>query len=697
MRFPWRYLLAIAALMAGSLLLAACGGEEEEEATPTQTEEPLPSSTAVSPSPTAPPTQTQSADIIVPSPETCARESEPFWHWQAGGDLLITDFFFTTSSVGFAVGEPRTLLRTEDGGGNWTVWAIDSPHILRTIYFSSEEIGWVAGDGGTILQTTDGGYTWQSQQSGTEADLLMIKFFDDKTGWAAGKNGSLLRTTDGGASWLAGAAGPQMTIVDLAFVDAQEGYLVGHAGGSDLEGRVLHTTDGGVTWEDTGFHGAGPEGIYVRKDMLPWVVGGWVHGKIWRGVGDTTQPIEPAGRGRFQDVFFSDAQHGWAVGDRGLAASTRDGGGYWQSMGVDESTDWKMLRFASERDAVLAGYSYSDGIQVAHSSDGGMTWAAAPAGSSRTDPLEVSSMDFVDQWFGWAVGKGPPWDEPTELLITVDGGQFWQTHDVLGGGARRVTFVDRLRGWAIGEGGLVARSDDGGRNWEIQSIPFPQEVEAISFVDRDYGWVASAETPSDMCQGPYDTDSLTLFRTSSGGDEWEGPICIEIPEQPFPWPEGPLGMQFVDEDTGWIVGDNGLILKTTDGGLNWLLQESKVAVDLTDVYFVDVQTGWVTADQGALLQTTDGGAHWKQDRVGTRKLAGVRFVDRETGWVAVEQCCTEVGSVFQTSDGGETWNEIELPFWSALSLDAVDKDHVWVGTTQRIAAYAPVCLSPDKP
>lgn len=35
MKFPWRYLLVVAALTAGALLLPACGGEEEEAAAPT--------------------------------------------------------------------------------------------------------------------------------------------------------------------------------------------------------------------------------------------------------------------------------------------------------------------------------------------------------------------------------------------------------------------------------------------------------------------------------------------------------------------------------------------------------------------------------------------------------------------------------------------------------------------------------------
>jgi len=318
----------------------------------------------------------------MPSPELCAGESEPFWHWQ-GPRVEIKDFFFTTSSVGFATGDPYTLLRTEDGGSCWTVWPNDSPHPLNAIYFSSQKTGWVAGDGGTILRTTDGGITWQPQQAGTEANLYVIKFLDDQTGWAGGSNGTLLRTTDGGATWLAGATGQQADVVDIAFVDAREGYLIGHVG-IGPGNYVLHTSDGGATWQNTDFWDTWPNAIYVAKGATPWLAGGWVGGKIWKGIGHGSKTLvkEISGQAKcqFRRILFSDAQHGWAVGDCGLAISTEDGGTAWQPMKVHDHANWKMLRFTSEQNAVLAGYSYVDGIQVAHSSDGGETWSPASAG-----------------------------------------------------------------------------------------------------------------------------------------------------------------------------------------------------------------------------------------------------------------------------------------------------------------------------
>ena len=648
---------------------------------------PVPATATRSPAPTSPPPP-------MPSPEICVEESESFWHWQAGY-VAINDVFFTTSSVGFAVGEPNTLLRTDDGGSGWRAWPIDLPHYARSIYFSSPETGWIAGDEGMILRTIDGGLSWEPQNSGTEEWLRVIKFWDDKIGWAGGRK-TLLHTTDGGASWSSSTLPEEiMWVVDLAFVDPQEGYLVGYEDWDGLFGRILHTTDGGATWEYTGFSGAGPAAIYAAKDMPTWVAGGWVDGTIWKGIDHTSQAVSPGGgHGKFTEVLFSDAQHGWAIGC-GLAVRTEDGGEHWQSMEVPESACWTMLRFVSEEEAVLAATS----LRVAHSSDGGRSWVMVPAGGSHTQPYgNVNNLDFVDPWFGWAVSGDPG---RGHLLSTIDGGQSWEEREALGGAVLQVEFVDRLRGWAIGAAGLVARSDNGGRSWEIQSIPFPEDLQAVAFVDRHHGWIVSAEEASGVCPRRVSgVENLVLFRTSSAGDEWEGPICVGVPQEPSSsWRKIAPQLQFIDQDIGWLVGADGLIAKTTDGGLNWQIQASGVSVDLTDVHFLDSQIGWVTGDEGVLLQTTDGGEQWLRQRVGETKLTGVRFVDKDTGWVTSWHGSSDA---LYTSDGGQTWHPVGRAAVSYRGgqphgLDAVDVHHVWVATAIGIRAYAPVCLSRPKP
>ena len=60
---------------------------------------------------------------------------------------------------------------------------------------------------GTILRTTNGGTNWTSQSSGTTNHLYGVSFTDANTGTAVGGGGTILRTTNGGTNWTSQSSG----------------------------------------------------------------------------------------------------------------------------------------------------------------------------------------------------------------------------------------------------------------------------------------------------------------------------------------------------------------------------------------------------------------------------------------------------------------------------------------------------------
>ena len=50
---------------------------------------------------------------------------------------------------------------------------------------------------------------------------------------------------------------------------------------------------------------------------------------------------------------------------------------------------------------------------------------------------------------------------------------------------------------------------------------------------------------------------------------------------------------FINENEGWVVGDEGLILHTTNGGDDWLEVNSGTAKDLVKIFFYDSNNGWI--------------------------------------------------------------------------------------------------------
>lgn len=96
---------------------------------------------------------------------------------------------------------------------------------------------------GHILRSQDG-ERWEQIVAPVNRLLTAVSFADEKQGWAVGHDASILHTTDGGASWELQHFDPDGLgpLLDVYFENAQRGYAIG------AFGTFLGTTDGGKTW-----------------------------------------------------------------------------------------------------------------------------------------------------------------------------------------------------------------------------------------------------------------------------------------------------------------------------------------------------------------------------------------------------------------------------------------------------------------
>jgi len=117
-------------------------------------------------------------------------------------------------------------------------------------------------------------------------------------------------------------------------------------------------------------------------------------------------------------------------------------------------------------------------------------------------------------------------------------------------------------------------------------------------------------------------------------------------------------IQFVNQNIGWIVGDEGLIIKSTDGGSTWFEQEGGQGYYLSDLHFFDDQTGIIcggTNNHGRILRTTNGGNQWDEIALSNYSptLLSIYFLNSNLGWTAGTN---EI--LFRTIDGGVSWDSI---------------------------------------
>jgi photosystem II stability/assembly factor-like uncharacterized protein len=285
-----------------------------------------------------------------------------------GAFAHLNDVHFPSRTTGYAVGEFGTVLRSTDGGRNWSQLQSAPFGTFTGVFFIDDQTGWIAGSGG-IFATTDGGESWarQSTPSGIGA-LNAVYMIDANVGWAVGTNGTILRTATGGqgvppsGGWQRPAAGLGSnsqrisgTLYDVKFVGATDGYIIGQ---SNNTGMLLRTDDG-TTW---GHSYAGTSeplfGIGTAPDGAVYVVGG--NNTIRKLVGfDAFEQFANVPPGRLLAVEFIDANRGFIVGQSGTLLRTENGGDTWTQMDAGTNRDLHAVDFVDEDTGAVVG---SDGV-----------------------------------------------------------------------------------------------------------------------------------------------------------------------------------------------------------------------------------------------------------------------------------------------------------------------------------------------
>jgi photosystem II stability/assembly factor-like uncharacterized protein len=120
-------------------------------------------------------------------------------------------------------------------------------------------------------------------------------------------------------------------------------------------------------------------------------------------------------------------------------------------------------------------------------------------------------------------------------------------------------------------------------------------------------------------------------------------------------------MSFVDEKTGFLVGEFGTILKTVDAGSTFSRPTSPIPLTLFAVNFANGNSGYATGIDGSLIATSDGGRTWRKEDSGTKDhLIGVR----SNGQLAVAVGLR--GAVMAKKAGGK-WTAVDAKTLNWLS------------------------------
>ena len=169
------------------------------------------------------------------------------------------------------------------------------------------------------------------------------------------------------------------------------------------------------------------------------------------------------------------------------------------------------------------------------------------------------------------------------------------------------------------------------------------------------------------------TSGLISVSTISGTTSTSSPITVWL-MQSSGTTSNLKAVRFVSASTGWAVGDNGTVLKTTNEGNTWTSQSLGTSENLSGICYANGNNIIISAANGqTLYKTTDGGNNWSSTATGKSNV-GFTFGDMNTGWYI-----TGFNTVYKSVDGGSTWNTVNTGMTPAIyGLYPYNANIVWV-------------------
>lgn len=286
----------------------------------------------------------------------------------------------------------------------------------------------------------------------------------------------------------------------------------------------------------------------------------------WRLVsGGTTQTLNK--------VHFADPSTGYISGSEALIMKSSNGGESWSHEVLPSLSDFWCVYAVAPDVAYIGAWD-----TVYTTRNGGAIWTGIPTLSTN---FSITDIQFLNPLEGVAMLAG------STCFTTGDGGATW----TFKGGVGAIEdfygshFLTKDYGFAVGDCGLIAKTIDGGENWEAYRWDEYVNWSCLKIFDVFF---------TSTAMGFAVADSGYLFKTDNSGSHWSKVILGEETDQL-------KSICFINSSTGYIAGSKGKIYKTNDGGDTWNLEDVPTENNLNSIFFVADSVGFAVGEQGTIL------------------------------------------------------------------------------------------------
>jgi photosystem II stability/assembly factor-like uncharacterized protein len=305
------------------------------------------------------------------------------------------------------------------------------------------------------------------------------------------------------------------------------------------------------------------------------------------------------------------------------------------------------VKSLSKDRALIIGY----GGKMLETTDGGASFNKIESGTD----LALYKM-FVRGNQLWIAGQ------EGLILHSADGGKTWQKQD---SGTKvylfSVFFINDNHGFAVGDKATVTETTDGGKTWKPRQVAGSTQASDselalamqdpifydIRFTNEQTGWIVG--------------EFGNLLKSSDGGQTWTPhQSTLMTPESgivdPMDLPTF-FGEFMISDQEGFAAGLDGKIARTKDGGATWRFEPMKLAFPLLDPLYQPYVTAdgnaWAVGGAGEVVRLAPGQGEWTRADLGMQIytwLRSVDFADAQNGWLV-----GGYGTILRTNDGGKTW------------------------------------------
>jgi photosystem II stability/assembly factor-like uncharacterized protein len=259
----------------------------------------------------------------------------------------------------------------------------------------------------------------------------------------------------------------------------------------------------------------------------------------------------------------------------------------------------------------------------------------------------VDDVYFINNNTGFAVSS-------QSIFKTTNGGTDWQkVYETSGSYFSNIGMSSENHGVFMGSNGDIFVTKNGGQSFDSIQLT-GNNITDVYCVDANIVYIIGQN----------------VWKSNDGGTTWAKGFQFNSFTRYN-------SIQFLNEQTGWVIGSGGLY-KTINGGLSWdsinttgsYAHGSSVA----SLFFTDSNRGYI-ADNTKISKTSNGGVSWNLVYTASSAYHDVQLINDNLGYIADGQY------LLKTTDGGSTWQKVvTLGADSFIELHFTDANHGWAGT-----------------